>query len=121
MYELLFQKLAKDISPLAKTIFNLDNYNKFEIYYNQIIINPFLLTYQKQNLVNLFCDIQRNYYRFKLFEQICYRRLHNKKADVDFDLGSTHLSQYSERMKITINENDTEYIFYIPDIIKIIT
>ena len=65
--------------------------------------------------------IQRNYYRFKLFEQICYRRLHNKKADVDFDLGSTHLSKYSERMKLVVVENDTEYPFYIPDLVKIIT
>ena len=121
MYQLLFKQLAKHINPLAKTIFYLDHYNKFEIYYNQIVANPFLLNSQKQELEELFCNIQRNYYRFKLFELACYRRLHNKKADVDFDLGSTHLSQYSERMKIIVVENDTEYPFYIPDLIKIIT
>ena len=121
MYELLFEKLANNVTSLAKTIFYLDHYNKFEIYYNQIIVNPFLLNSQKEELSGLFCNIQRNYYRFKLFELACYRRLHNKKADVDFDLGSTHLSQYSERMKIVIIENDTEYPFYIPDLVKIIT
>ena len=121
MYKLLFEKLSKNITPLADSIFTLDNYNKFEIYYNQIIANPFLLVCQKQELANLFCNIQRNYYRFKLFEQICYQHLHNKKSAVDFDLGSTHLSQYSEKIKIIIIENDTEYSFYIPDLIKIIT
>ena len=121
MYDLLFKHLTKNATLLACNIFYLDHYNKFDIYYNQIVANPFLLDSQKQGLGDLFCKIQRNYYRFKLFEQICYRRLHNKKADVDFDLGSTHLSQYSERMKLVVVENDTEYPFYIPDLVKIIT
>ena len=61
MYELLFEKLANNVTSLAKTIFYLDHYNKFEIYYNQIIVNPFLLVSQKKELVDLFCEIQRNY------------------------------------------------------------
>lgn len=121
MYKLLFENLANNVTLLAHTIFYLDNYNKFDIYYSQIIANPFLLESQKKELIDLFCKIQRNYYRFKLFEKICYKKLHNKKADVEFDLGSTHLNLYSERMKLVVVENDTEYPFYIPDLVKIIT
>lgn len=82
--------------------------------------NPFITPEQKDNILLIIYKIKKHYNAFKLLEFYLHKKLHIKSSTVEYDLSYTLLSEYTKDKKIDIIENDVIYIFYIPDIIKII-
>lgn len=102
--------------------FNVDKYDSITSKYDDVklVIHSKWLhnAYDEQVISNLHITNKVYFGLLKLYNIISMK--YNKRYDYDFDICGNPLSSLTNRCKISIIENNTEYIFRISDLIKII-
>ena len=101
----------KDKSYSGYLIFcHLKYKNKFEVYRDLIVENPFLNKTDMSEFVELFYVFQKTFLALKKFMTICYNKYNLKIANQEYDLYYTKkLSSYDTNQKVQFIETDRIY------------
>ena len=89
---------------------------KFDFFISQIN-NIFLTEEQKQEFINMFCQIQKTYFALSRFSYMY--KYKSAKIVVDFDLSLTPID-INNKNSICIIQSKNKYYFRINDLINII-
>ena len=128
-----FNSLVEIIVPngVAKTIFDSDIllngykqsfflYNKYKVLKDNIISNYFLDEAKKAEFMEYFQTLQKHYFSFLKFYNICRHRIIKLNSDFNYDLFFNNLELMNEKKKIMLIEQDTKYCFKIGDLLHMI-
>lgn len=119
----LYNKLYKETDLTSKIIFSSIDYNSCDVFdkFNRLVIeNPFLSETQRNKTILKWVKLKKVINAFVNFFTIVYKKIYIKPASQDCDLTCNLLSNYCDDEKITFIENNAEWEFYIPDLLKII-
>ena len=97
----------------------LQKKNKFDVLISHCN-NQFLTLEKRQKTLIYFSKAQKCIWAFKKLANIFYLKKKIKKSDIENDLTLNPLSQYPDSLKINLLQEDTNYTFFINDLIKII-
>ena len=128
----LFNFLLDKLYPIDnKNIFEGDvmltykssfkSYYKFKVFNDMILNNLFLSGAKKEEFINIFTKVQKNYY---IFKKLYYRYNFNKTPvnnSIKYDLHFNDLTIYKDKNKIKLIESNTINTFLVSDLLKIIT
>lgn len=95
--------------------------NKYNVLYDYILYNPFILKEQREELLYLFNKLQKIYFIIKKFGKKLYIKRNVKKIENEYDISYTKkLENINNDKLIYFIENNRIYTFYSCDIVKII-